>query len=131
VEELSTIINRAEGEGGITGLSITRRGMKLNHLFFVDDSLLFCKTKVPELLCLQKVLEIYEKVSEQKLNKEKTSLFFSRNTNMEDRRNILQVAGVGSTQWYEKYLGLPALIGRSWTKSFEGLKGKIWEKMHG
>ena len=98
---------------------------------FADDSLLFCKTKVPELLYLQKVLEIYKKASGQKLNKEKTSLFFSRNTKKEDRRNILQVAGVGSTQWYEKYLGLPALIGRSRTKSFEGLKGKIWEKMHG
>ena len=36
VEGLSTVINRAKREGGITGLSIIRRGTRLNHLFFVD-----------------------------------------------------------------------------------------------
>jgi hypothetical protein len=85
----------------------------LNHLFFADDSLLLCKAKVLELSCLQKVLDIYEKASGQKLNEEKTSLFFSRNTKMEDRRNILQAARVGSTQRYHKYLGLLALFGQS------------------
>lgn len=35
------------------------------------------------------------------------------------------------TQRYKSYLGLPALVGRSRTRSFEGLKGQIWDKMHG
>ena len=48
VEGLSTALNRAEREQGITRLSVTRKGTKLNHLFFTNDSLLFCKVNVPE-----------------------------------------------------------------------------------
>jgi hypothetical protein len=46
-----------------------------------------------------------------KVNREKTSLFFSQNTKMEVRTHILTEVGVTSTPQYEKYLGLPALIG--------------------
>lgn len=38
---------------------------------------------------------------------------------------------MASTQRYEKYLGLLAHIGRSRTKSFEGIKERIWEKIYG
>jgi hypothetical protein len=74
-----------ERAGGITGLPLTRGGTRLNHLFFADDSLLFCKADTVEWYCIQKVLDDYEKASGQKLNKGKTSLFFSRNTG-EDMR---------------------------------------------
>jgi hypothetical protein len=60
-EGLSTVINRVKREGGITGLFITKGGTRLNHLFFANDIMLFCKDKVPELSCLLKVLDIYEK----------------------------------------------------------------------
>ncbi|XP_059454900.1 uncharacterized protein LOC132185097 [Corylus avellana] len=62
---------------------------------------------------IQEILDIYERASDQKLNKAKTSLFFSRNTHADTRAHILSLAVVSSTQRYEKYLGLPALIGRS------------------
>ena len=35
------------------------------------------------------------------------------------------------TQKYETYLGLSALVGRYRIRSFEGLKGRIWDKMYG
>jgi hypothetical protein len=54
--------------------------VRLNHLFFADDILLFCKSNSTELSILQQVLNNYEKALGQKLNKEKTSIFFSMNT---------------------------------------------------
>jgi hypothetical protein len=128
-EGLSTGIRKMERAGGITGLPLTRGGTRLNHIFFADDSLLFCKADTVEWYCIQKVLDDYEKASGQKLNKGKTSLFFSRNTGEDMRAQILAVAGIGSTQRYEKYLGLPALIGRSKISSLSGIKGRIWDKM--
>jgi hypothetical protein len=77
------------------------------------------------------VLEGYEKASGQKLNREKTSIFFSWNTKVEAKSLILSAAGVNSTTRYEKYLGLPAFVGRSKASSFTVLKGKIWERMNG
>jgi hypothetical protein len=40
-EGLSSLLNKAEEEGRISGLSIARGGTKINHLFFADDSLFF------------------------------------------------------------------------------------------
>jgi hypothetical protein len=130
-EGLSEALKRGEREGGFTGLPITRGGTRLNHLFFADDSLLFCKAKASELESLQAILDSYEHASGQKLNKEKTSIFFSRNTKSAVRANLSHLIGVPPTQQYENYLGLPALVGRSRYRSFEGLKGRIWDKMHG
>jgi hypothetical protein len=66
-----------------------------------------------------------KKSSGQRLNREKTSLFFSKNTKMEVRAHIKALAGVNSTQSYEKYLGLPSLIGRSRILSFKNIEGRI------
>jgi hypothetical protein len=69
--------------------------------------------------------------SGQKLNREKTSIFFSRNTKMEAKTSILTKAGVSSTQRYERYVGLPTLIGCSSVTTFNGIKGRIWNKING
>ncbi|XP_059439943.1 uncharacterized mitochondrial protein AtMg00310-like [Corylus avellana] len=84
-----------------------------------------------EWYCIQKVLNDYEQASGQKLNRGKTSIFFSRNTAMDIRTQIMSVAGINFTQRYEKYLGLPAIIGRSKVSSLSGIKGRIWDKMQG
>jgi hypothetical protein len=68
---------------------------------------------------------VYKEASSYKLKKEKTSIFFSRNTKANTRDHIVSVAGVSLTQRYEKYLGLPALIGRSWVSTFTDIKVKI------
>jgi hypothetical protein len=124
-EGLSTILNRAKTDGRVIRLPFTRRGTRLNHLFFTDDSLLFCKASMLQLYYIQGALEEYEKALGQKLNKHKTFIFFSRNTSQEIKTHILEVAEVTSTRWYEKYLGLPAIIGQSKVSVFLGIKGKV------
>jgi hypothetical protein len=74
---------------------------------------------------------VYEKASGQKLNREKTSLFFSRNTKEEAKSFILSTAGVSSTHKFEKYLGLPTLVGRSKVSAFSDIKERVWERING
>jgi hypothetical protein len=130
-EGLSSLLQRAESERVITGLPITRGGTRLNHLFFADDSLLFCKANTFEWLQIQRILETYEKASGQKLNRGKTSIFFSKNTRREAKDHIISIAGINSTRRYEKYLGLPTLVGRSRVEAFMGIKARIWERING
>lgn len=79
-ETLSAMLQTAKRSGEITGVPIARARVRLNHLFFANYSLLFCKVNVSEWLRLQSVLARYEMASGQRLNKGKTSIFFSRNT---------------------------------------------------
>ena len=45
MEAFSTLIEEANNNNALTGISICRGSLKVTHLFFADDSLLFCKAK--------------------------------------------------------------------------------------
>ncbi|KAF5462683.1 hypothetical protein F2P56_018670 [Juglans regia] len=119
----------AERTKAITGIPIARRRVTINHLLFADDSLLFCKANSLEWSRMLHVLSTYEKASGQRLNKDKTAIHFSRNTSQENKDLILSIAGVRSAQSYERYLGLPASMGKSRTKSFKLILDKIRMKI--
>ena len=79
-EGLHGLISHATSEGHIRGISICKSGPWLTHLFFADDSLLFCKATIQECQYVQDLLRIFEEASGQKLNRDKTTLFFSKVT---------------------------------------------------
>ena len=82
-----------------------------SYLLFTDDSIIFCKASANVGLQVLKVLSDYKQESGQKINKEKTSLFFSRNTNNDTKEAIKELFGAQIIQQHEKYLGLPLLVG--------------------
>jgi hypothetical protein len=63
VEGPSTLLHMAEQEGKITGLSITKRGIQINHIFFTDDNLLFYRASIPEWAQEQAILDKYKRAS--------------------------------------------------------------------
>ena len=48
-EGLNRMLQRAAVEDGIRGFSLCKRGPKISHLFFADDSLLFCRASLADL----------------------------------------------------------------------------------
>ena len=80
---LSALIKKSVEEGVLEGISVCKRGPNLLHLFFADDSLIFCKATLSDCASLQRIFQVYEKASGQQLNRDKTSLFFSTNTSRE------------------------------------------------
>ena len=122
IEVLHRLINKAANNGEIRGMSIFHNGPKLTHLLFADDSLIFCKAKESECQTLLNILAKYEHAFSQQINRAKTTLFFSKSTNVDMQNRFKDMFGVTVVQQYEKYLGLPSLVGRNKKESFTHIK---------
>ena len=101
----------------------------VSHLFFADDSLLFSKAIDRECQKLVEILELYEAASGQKVNMDKSSVFFSRNTPQERRSEVIGILGPMQDTRHNKYLGLPSIIGRSKTEVFAEVKERVGKKL--
>jgi hypothetical protein len=62
-EVLSSLLHHAARLGALPGVPTSRGGPKINHLFFADDSLLFCRACSEDWVFLTALLETYEKGS--------------------------------------------------------------------
>ena len=130
-EGLSTLIHQAARKKLITGISITKGCPKVTHLLFADDSILFCKASLEECHLLRSILMEYEEASGQKVNTDKSSIFFSPNTAQATRDEIFNILGPMQNSRLTKYLGFPSLIGRSKKQVFAILKERIGQKLAG
>ncbi|KAL0435017.1 UNVERIFIED_CONTAM: hypothetical protein Sradi_0209600 [Sesamum radiatum] len=104
-------------------------GPRVSHLLFVDDTLIFCEASEEALTCVGRVLRDLEEASGLAVNLEKSAIAFSHNV-----PTVLQVylawnLGVRTVDKHEKYLGLPALVGRSNKEIFQILKDRVWKRL--
>jgi hypothetical protein len=129
VEVLSTLLHKAEQRGVITGVPTSPKGPRLSHLFFADDSLLFCKANSVEWRQLMKKLGVYEAGLGQKLNLNKTSIFFSRNTSNERKQEILLQSGLSEATRIDSYLGLPIVVGKSKRLAFNDIVERVSKRL--
>ena len=108
-------------------------GAPLSYLicFFLDDSILFAKASVQECSEVAKIFSKYERASHQKVNYDKTKIFFSKGVHRQLRKNIVDILGVKEVDRHVKYLGLPTVIGRSKKDIFSCLKDRVWKKIQG
>jgi len=130
-EGLHGLIQHATRVGDIKGFSLCQRGPTLTHLLFADDSLLFCRATNDECKKIIDILEIYEKGSSQKVNKNKIAIFFSKSPPERIKQEIRATLGLQEIVHYKKYLGLPSLVGRREKESFNFIKEKAWRKLQG
>ena len=59
------------------------------------------------------ILQKYEEASSQKINTDKSSVFFSQNIEEEKRAEVKESLGPMQDAQPKNYLGLPSIIGRS------------------
>ena len=130
-EGLSALIKSSVESGSLEGLAVCCGGPQLSHLFFANDSLIFCMATLANCESLQRILEVYERASSQQLNRAKTSLFFSSNTSHEVQEEIKQRFGAQVIKQHEKYLGLLSLVGRNKRSTFNAIKDKVGKKLEG
>jgi hypothetical protein len=130
-EGLSALLSKTKLDKRINGVPIAAGGFRLSHLFFADESLLFCRANFTEWINLIQVLQTYERASGQQLNAAKTAIFFSRNTSIAFLDFIRINAGLYISTAFERYLGLPALVGHLKRQTFASICGWVKTKLDG
>ncbi|XP_075675045.1 uncharacterized protein LOC142644284 [Castanea sativa] len=128
-EGLSALLHKAVRHKELKGVAASARELRISHLFFADDSLIFGRATVKECTEIQRILQLYEESSGQQLNRNKTSLFFSHNTTNGIRDSIKAMFGAQVIKPHESYLGVPSLVGRSKRNTFAQLKQRVSNKL--
>ena len=121
VEGLNGLIQKIVATGDLRGFSLCKNGLQI----FANDSLIFCRAKMGDVQAIQSVLSQYEKASEQQVNGSKTNLFFGKSVPDSTKNALKNLLGVPKINEYEKYLGLPIVVGRNKRKSLIYIKERI------
>ncbi|WCJ29809.1 Retrovirus-related Pol polyprotein from type-1 retrotransposable element R2 [Euphorbia peplus] len=130
-EALSALTRRSEMRKEIHGVKASRYGPSVSHLLFADDSLFFARAAMDECHSIKQILSCYENASGQRINFDKTEIIFSKNVSSEMRANIRNFLEVKEVDSFQRYLGMPSLIGRSKKQIFSFIRDRIAKKLNG
>lgn len=130
-EGLSSLLRGENRRGTLHGCRVGGRAPSISHLFFADDSLLFCQATREECSTLKSTLNLYERASGQVVNYSKSGLFFSTNVSDDKRADIRRILGVSNQLNTSKYLDLPSLIGKSKVAIFHYICERLWNRLQG
>ena len=84
-----------------------------------------------DLQAIKDIMSLYEQALGQMINREKTTIFFSKAVNEDTKALISDFLQVLEVKEYENYLGLPAVVGRKRKASLNYIKERVWSKLEG
>ena len=88
-------------------IALSRGGPNLTHLCFADDLFIFAEASMSQVEVISNCLDIFCASSGQKVSKEKTKIYFSKNVNHTRATEIASSFGFSLTNDLGKYLGVP------------------------
>lgn len=94
VEGLSRMIQKSANEGKVQGCRICTQALAITHLLFADDSFLFCRLELEEVMEVKTILQKYELHSGQAINLQKSGIYFSSNVRVDKQEEVKNVLGV-------------------------------------
>lgn len=123
---LSHMLLKAREQGVIEGVSLSRSGPTLTHLFFADDSLLFAKTKDAEMFQLIRILNMYSHASGQMINLAKSGLIGGKFLGYPIKCRLARILSIQVWENLGKYLGLPGDWGRKKSNDLAWIRERVF-----
>ncbi|GAU51479.1 hypothetical protein TSUD_413680 [Trifolium subterraneum] len=127
----SALITKSQQNKLIQGVKIAPGAPEITHLFFADDSLMFCRANEEETTQMQAIITEYQLASGQLVNYNKSEMVFSKRVPNTTKSAIQQILPMKIVDHYSKYLGQPTHVGRSKKQIFNLIQDKIWKKLKG
>ena len=137
MEAVGKMLDKTVHEGCLSGFSVgvsAGSSLMVSHLFFADDTLIFCDANINQMLILRMVLIWFEAVSGLKVNLGKSELVAVGAVHNMDL--LVAVLGCKQGSLAMKYLGLP--LGEKfkdksiWNPILEKMERKLasWKKLY-
>ena len=130
-EGLSCLLKDNDESSHLGGIKVAPSATPVNHLLFADDSLLFFKGSREGAEELSNLLEVYCQASGQRINREKSSIFFTKGCPQATRDTVKGILHVDNESLNERYLGMPTDVGNSFNGTFKFLRDRVWSKIKG
>ncbi|KAA3453417.1 reverse transcriptase [Gossypium australe] len=121
----STILEEAKQKGRMRGAPIGRERFSINHLFFTDDCILFGDAIHEGVNTVRDIIREYELSTGQKVNYDKSLIYFGSNVKGEVKGDITRILGVRMASSPEKYFSLPMMVGRRKAWAFASFKDRF------
>lgn len=131
MEGLSILLHEYEKRNNLLGIQIAKGAPRLTQMFFADDTYIFCKARVEEIEHVLDLLRVFEKASGQKINADKFSAFFTRNTDTEIREVICNMLKFKEADNSTTYLGLPNMMSKNKNVAMGYLKERLKDRVQG
>ncbi|XP_052484514.1 uncharacterized protein LOC128039852 [Gossypium raimondii] len=131
VEGFSLLIQEAKTKEMMMGAPIGREKFSVNHLFFADDCVLFGDASREGAEVVRAIIHEYEMVSGQRVNFEKSHIYFGANVDSSVQEDIVNLFGVRLASNPEKYLGLPLMVGRRKKWAFAHFVDRFRKRVEG
>ena len=130
-EGMSCLLKNRSESSALHGIKVAPSAPVVNHLLFADDSLLLFRVDGDSATQVQDVLDVYCAASGQQVNRDKSSIYFSKGCPNNKREVIKNILNVRNESLSEKYLGMPSDVGRSKNGAFKYLRDRVWKKVQG
>lgn len=129
VEAFISMMERAVEQGRLHGVQVAPSAPTVSNLCFADDTVIYCQASMQEAEEILSILDRYAQASGQIINLEKSSMTFGAGTIPEARDVVHAVLGIPVVEKFEKYLGMPGVVGRSKMEVFGFLKDRVWSRI--
>lgn len=112
MEVLGQSISKSVSSLAWKPIRLSRQGPSVSHIFFADDLLLFGEASFSQAHLMEHVLAVFCGMSGQRVNRNKSRVWFSPNTPQYLRGTICSAFQIPSASDLGVYLGVPLVHGR-------------------
>ena len=131
IERLNHLIDAAVRNGHWKPVKASRGGPPIASLFFADDLILFGEASVSQARVIKECLDTFCQASGQRVSFQKSSVFFSNNTEDSLARIISEEMEIPRTYDLGQYLGMPTINSRVSKQMFAKISDRVNKRLAG
>ena len=131
MEYLGSLVEEKCSKGAWIPLKASHGNIKISHLFFVDNLILFAKVNREICEAILDVLRTFCLESRQKVSSDKSRIYFSSNVAPELKERVCESLGMLETSNFGKYFGFPLRHKGASKRQFNFVANWVMSKLAG